>query len=34
MLNKIVDFAKKDTRIRAAVLNGSRVSPSATQDKY
>lgn len=34
MLNKIVNFAKKEDHILAAVLNGSRVSPSAMQDDY
>jgi aminoglycoside 6-adenylyltransferase len=34
MLNKIVEFSKNEDRIKAAVLNGSRVSPSTMQDEY
>jgi aminoglycoside 6-adenylyltransferase len=32
--NKIIDFAKKDNRVRAILLNGSRANPNSTPDRY
>ncbi|MGG1575456.1 aminoglycoside 6-adenylyltransferase [Fictibacillus sp. NRS-1165] len=34
MLGKIVEFAKKEKRLRAVILNGSRVNPNAPQDIF
>jgi aminoglycoside 6-adenylyltransferase len=34
MLDKIIEFAKQNEIIQAALLNGSRVSPSAIPDEY
>lgn len=33
-LNKILDFAKNDNRIRAVILNGSRANPKIATDIY
>lgn len=34
MIDKIIEFTKQNKNIQAAVLNGSRVSPSAIPDAY
>lgn len=34
MLEQIMTFAENDERVRAVTLDGSRVNPSATRDKY
>lgn len=34
MLEQIMTFAKNEERVRAVTLDGSRVNPSATRDKY
>ncbi|CAM3279902.1 aminoglycoside 6-adenylyltransferase [Vagococcus fessus] len=34
MLEQIMTFAQNDERVRAVTLDGSRVNPSATRDKY
>jgi aminoglycoside 6-adenylyltransferase len=32
--NQIIQFALKDNRIRAVLLNGSRANPTIIPDKY
>lgn len=34
MLNLIIDTAKKDERIRAVIMNGSRANPNAPKDRF
>lgn len=34
MFELIMNFANKDERVRAVILNGSRANPNATKDKY
>ena len=34
MMQLILDVAKKDERIRAVILNGSRANPQATPDIF
>ena len=34
MMDLIMDVAKKDERIRAVYMNGSRTNPNATKDIF